>query len=246
MTFKSPSSLSEFLKIIEEKKSDEVKSGNDADFIFRGQNVDKPLIPRIARLKPKGKLVRIEKLMMAEFERQIPPFTEHEPHDAWDLIALAQHHGLPTRLLDWTFSALAGLWFCVGSPPVHSKDNGKPLDGVVWVLKSASEDFLNFPTKETPYTSGRTRVFRPRIVTQRILSQNGLFTCHKRTSEGKFVSLETNKAYKDRLIKIHIMGKNFEHLRDQLIANGVSNLALFPDLDGLTAHLKLRYFHNSM
>lgn len=241
MPSNSPSSLSEFLKIIEEEKATEVRKGNNADFIFRGQNVDEPLLPRIARLNPKGELIKIEKLMMAEFERQIPPFTKREPHDAWDLLALAQHHGLPTRLLDWTFSALAALWFCVSQPP--ATDMEKSSDGVVYVLKSRSTDFINFPTKEDPYKPGRTRVFRPRIVTQRILAQSGLFTCHKRTREGKFVTLESNKAYKDRLTKITINEKNFVQLRDQLITNGVSNLALFPDLDGLAAHLKVRYFH---
>ena len=239
-----PQSLSSFLARIEHLKRAELKAGNQSDFLFRGQSLDEPLIPRLARLKPKGKLLEVEKLMMADFDRQHLPFTEFEPKDEWDLLALAQHHGLPTRLLDWTYSALAALWFCVSKPPKATK-SGDLLDGVVWVLKSKPDDFTTFPTAESPYDLGKTRIFRPRTITRRIMAQSGVFTCHKRTSGGKFVKLESNKAYKDRLVKIPIQGSLFMTLREDLMANGVSSLSLFPDLDGLTAQLERRYFHDA-
>lgn len=241
---RSPRSLSDFFALIEEHKKAEVEAGNKSDFLFRGQSTDDPLIPRIARMKPKGKLPKVEKLMMADFERQHLPFTEFEPRTDWDLLALAQHHGLPTRLLDWTYSALAGLWFCVRRPP-KKDERGSLLDGVVWILKSIPKDFITFPTDESPYEPVRTRVFRPRTVTRRILAQSGVFTCHKRRSDGKFVKLESNTAYKGRLVKIAILANNFAPLREELMVNGVSSLSLFPDLDGLAAHLELRYFHDS-
>lgn len=240
----APSSVSSFLSLIEKYKEAELNAGNKSDFLFRGQSTDMPLIPRIARLKPKGKLLNLEQLMMADFDRQQLPLTEFEPCDKWDLLALAQHHGLPTRLLDWTYSALAGLWFCVNKPP-KSDAKGKPLDGVVWVLKSKPDDFLTFPTKESPYKSGKTKIFRPRTITRRIMAQSGLFTCHKPTKDGKFVKLESNRAYKDRLIKIPIPSVHFAKLRDDLMASGLSSLSLFPDLDGLAAHLEHRYFHDA-
>lgn len=240
----SPTSLSSFLSSIESLKRAELKADNKSDFLFRGQSTDEPLIPRLARLKPKGNLLKIEQLMMADFERQHLPFTEFEPRDAWDLLALAQHHGLPTRLLDWTPSALAALWFCVWKPHKNDK-KGKPVDGVIWLLKSSPKDFITFPTKESPYKPGRTRIFRPKAITRRIMAQSGVFTCHKRTSDGRFIRLESNTAYKNRLVKIPISGSHFMNLREDLMANGVSSLSLFPDLDGLTAHLERRYFHDA-
>jgi hypothetical protein len=234
-------SVSSFLALCEEIKTAEVAAFNPADFLFRGQSTDEPLKPKIARLTPKVELQKTERLMMADFERQRLPFTEFEPRNKWDLLALAQHHGLPTRLLDWSFSALAALWFCVKHPP-KKNEQGKELDGVVWLLKTKVEDFIEFPTKKSPYLLARTRIFRSRSVSKRILAQSGAFTCHRQLPSGKFIPLEENANYKERLVKIIIPAKSFHRIRDQLNACGVNSVSLFPDLDGLAAHLRFRYF----
>jgi hypothetical protein len=237
-------SVSSFLTLCEQIKKAEVKSGNKADFLFRGQSTDEPLIPKIARIKPKGGLQKVEHLMMDEFERQRLTFTEFEPKNEWDLLALAQHHGLPTRLLDWSRSALAALWFSVKNPP-KKNDEGLTLNGVVWLLKTKLDDFIEFPTKESPYRPAKTRIFRPRSVSRRILVQAGLFTCHRRLPTGKFIALEKNSDYKERLVKIVIPANSFHRIRDQLDACGVNSVSLFPDLDGLAAHLRFRYFRDA-
>lgn len=228
-------SVSAFLALCETIKEAEVAADNPADFLFRGQSTDEPLKPKIARLTPKVGLQKTERLMMADFERQRLPFTEFEPKNKWDLLALAQHHGLPTRLLDWSYSALAALWFCVKYPP-KKNEQGKELDGVVWLLKTKVEDFIEFPTTKSPYSLGRTRVFRSRSVSKRILAQSGVFTCHRQLPTGEFIPLEKNANYKERLVKIIIPANSFHRIRDQLNACGVNSVSLFPDLDGLASH----------
>jgi len=102
-------------KVIEIKKLNEA-TGNNAELIFRGQPVDQPLLPRLVRLDLRiehESWKKTEALILEEFKRGLLPLSEFKPENNWDLLALAQHHGLPTRLLDWTYSALAALCFTV-------------------------------------------------------------------------------------------------------------------------------------
>jgi FRG domain len=245
-------SLGSFIAAIEEMKQAEIRAGNKSAFLFRGQPTDEPLIPKIARLKPKGdRLLKTEHLMMSEFERLSLPYAEFEPRDLWDRFALAQHNGLPTRLLDWTYSPLTALWFSVETAPRKDK-KGIDRNAVVWVLKTRPKDFLmpdgEGRLKGSPYDPGKTRIFRPRAIARRIEAQGGVFTCHKprrKEKSPRFLPLEQNKEYKDRLEKISIPANDFRSLREELMAAGVSSLSLFPDLGGLASHLQRLYFHDA-
>lgn len=232
-------SLSEFLSHVESERKAEEEKGNKADFIFRGQRTDEPLLPRLARNAAKGQLLEIEQLMFEEFKRTSPALTELNPESRWDFLALAQHHRLPTRLLDWTYSALAGLWFAVEKEPKKVKH--KPRNAVVWLLKTKVDDFVDESERKSPFANGVTRIYRPRVITRRIAVQGGVFTVHKVMKGESFVALERNKRFKRRLIKFVIPSSAFPHIREHLNGCGVNRFSLFPDLDGLCAHLAWRY-----
>jgi hypothetical protein len=233
-------SVSDFVALVEYRKKEEERGGNSSDFLFRGQPIDEPLRPKLAREKTRGRFLDVERLILEEFERVSFPLTEFQPSSKWDLIALAQHHGLPTRLLDWTYSALAALWFAVKKPPLVLDD--KTLrHGVVWILKPVKDDFIKSTSDESPFEGRRTRIFRPKVIARRIAAQAGVFTVHKVFDEGRSVSLEKNSLFAKKLEKVIVPPDSFRSLRKELNACGVNYLSMFPDLDGLGQHLAWRY-----
>jgi hypothetical protein len=233
--------VAEFVGRVAEIKKQQISLGNKSDLLFRGQPCDKPLLPKLGRVLPKGKLPKIEKLLLGKFDRASLPFRQFEPKNKWDLLALAQHHGLPTRLLDWTSSALAALWFAVRHPP-EKRQSGKGLeDGVVWVLCALVEDF-RLQTKYSPFDNkSRTLIFRPKAISPRIVAQSSVFTVHRLHKGVKFVALEDNRSYKDKLVKLVVPPSAFEGIRDELNMMNANAALLFPDLDGLCSHLSWRY-----
>src|SRR5688500_17275691 len=128
--------------------------------LFRGQNVDEPLLPRIARIAPeKGisriDLERIERRMRERVRKASVPFVrKHAPTTAWEWLSVAQHPGLPTRPLDRTGSALAGIWLAVSTEPKPGQS------GVLWVLDVPEEDERSPTERDDPFALMQTFVFQ--------------------------------------------------------------------------------------
>ncbi len=234
--------VSNFVNFIEKMKNSNEQNGKKTDLLFRGQRIDKPLIPKIGRIKFRSKMdiLKAEKLLLNEFKRGMLPLIEFKPENNYDLLALAQHHGLPTRLLDWSNSALAALWFAVAEPP--EKDGKDKLkDGVLWILSPDVDDFkINESIKGNPFTIKKTKIFRPAVTTRRISAQSGVFVVHK-VAENKIFRLETIRAFKSKLTKLSIRGENFKNLRKQLSLLGINYATMFPDLDGFCKNIEWRF-----
>lgn len=214
-------------------------SGED-NVLFRGhRNVSWKLTPRLGRLNLRFKyersLLQAERRMLADFERlAVPHVGNRAVQDEWDSLALAQHHGLPTRLLDWSSNPLVALWFAVEQPA----DN--PEGAAVWAFSADEDDFSD--QQEEPGAIPRTMIFRPRHHDARIVAQAGWFTVHKYSeSTSKFSNFETLKGQRQKLRKFLIPKQYFPSIRDDLARCGVTRAALFPDLAGLCEHLTWKY-----
>jgi type I restriction enzyme M protein len=192
--------------------------------VFRGvKSVDYLLIPSVGRMKFISSRPREmeERLMFSKFQQRAIPFLEFTPADDWDWLPLAQHHGLPTRLLDWTINPLVAAYFAV-------EDEDFPEDGLIYAAKTIKQ--LNTKKVTDPFQAPRVGKYVPRHVTRRLIAQAGLFSVHPEP-EKPF----DNSEDVDRLI---IKKGLKRELKKILYRYGIHAASLFPDLDGLARHIK--------
>jgi FRG domain len=196
-------------------------------WLFRGvTDISYPLVPKIGR-STFG--VRYERHMLQAFSRETPAYINRWPLDSeWELLALAQHHGLPTRLLDWTESPLvAGYFAC--------RDH-RDRDGAIYALNTVS---VADPAI-SPFSTKRVAKFRPSHITSRITAQRGVFTIHNDPQRPLPEGDSRKKAYRVRKVVIRAAVK--QRILWDLSRFNINTRSLFPDLDGLARFLTWAYF----
>lgn len=207
--------------------------------LFRGQNTDQPLLPRIIRLaKKKGitpaEINDREERMLARFRREsvpmLPALLVTRKLWDWELMSIAQHWGMPTRLLDWTANPLAGLWFAVSADPPNDEKHG-----VVWVLEGPNEQ--TFDSDQNVFTLPKTCFFQPPHLDRRIIAQSGWFSVY-RHNRTRFLPLENMKRYRNKLKRFIVPRASFHSLRQELRLLGINHASMVPDLSGLGAEIQ--------
>jgi hypothetical protein len=222
---------------------------------FRGEpKVNTPLVPKLYRLRQDGQ-IRDENKLLQLFRMKAPTFSagsfpDREATDQW--LFLAQHVGLPTRLLDWTESALVALHFALLEE-----------DPVVWMLNPIELNRLSvtsghestgseFPltwhqSANGPINIGSVNIrgawerdehgvslpvaVQPTNIHPRMSVQRSCFTV-----QGKDKSSLADRV-PQLLRRYDIDSAVRQHVRDDLRVLGISHSTVFPDLDGLAREL---------
>ncbi len=226
--------------------------------LFRGQRKDWPLLPKIARPEHNWKTNQLagfrslEQRIFETFKKRaklLVNITDKYPESDLDWITLAQHHGLPTRLLDWCLNPLAALWFAVHEPP----DNGDPdAVGVVYVYHPTEREYSDHI--RDPLQAESISILEPRHVASRITVQSGVFTVHGQQYDNRN-DIERRKLISNyqelkpdpdvNLTKMLVPISAFSTLRAELNRCGVNRATLFPDLDGVAKHIQWQNSHLS-
>ncbi len=187
----------------------------------------------------------------------------------WNWLALAQHHGLPTRLLDWTFSPFVALHF------VTEKYDLFPVDGVVWLinfvelrrfLPRALNDLLEsegasvftahlldryartleeFDHRVADAGDPCVVFFEPPSLDDRIVNQSALFSMMTSPTLQLEDWLRQHERDNPRLCRKIVIPASLKwEIRDKLDMANMTERVMFPGLDGLSTYLKRYYSPN--
>lgn len=219
-------------------------------FIFRGQTDESwDLLPSIARNDTKVNPRHVEQEIISELKLRLPSVYSEKVENDWQLLALIQHYGAPTRFLDWTRSALTALWFAISEASKRKEPDApegqKELpDSAVYALKTEIHDFVSdeHVASEQPLEIDRMRIYQPVYFDRRLAAQQGLFSVHRYwEGGGDAVSLERTLEFPNRVRKLVIPSRFRFSLLKELDAIGVNAASLFPDLAGLCQHLSMKH-----
>lgn len=227
-------------------------------FAFRGlARQDHILSSSLVRLAGDADTRRLELALLRNF-RKYAQLEARESDSIWHWLALGQHRGLPTRMLDWTYSPLVALHFATDDPADYD------VDGVVWCVnfveankrlpprlkKILDRECSDTFTVDMLDEIGSLRDFdalspepfvvyvEPPALDRRILNQFALFSL---MSNPTAVLHDWLRQHPDLCRSVAIPAALKWEIRDKLDQANVNERVLFPDLDGLSRWLE-RYY----
>ena len=234
-----------------------------SSFVFRGMSdSDWPLLTSLERLKSPPQVV--EPPLLRSFRKYAPTGTFARNSD-WEALSVAQHNGLPTRLLDWSVSPLIAAHFATAEHQYF------PQDGVIWcvdvialrdqvlppeianpirgiaavfdvaLLEKAYSGLADFDA--TNAISGDACVFfEPPSLDARIANQTGILSAMNGAAVSHQQYLEKVAiTYPDVVHRVVISKAAKPEIRDMLDQNNIHERMLFPGLPGLCDWLR-RYY----
>lgn len=207
-----------------------VDSFEERGRLFRGHTKSSyTLTPSIGRYRKKSiergyDLEKKERDILSIFEAEYRQYLNTPHNSKWELLALAQHHGLPTRLLDWTLSPLVALYFAV------EKNQGE--DASIYTLDHDDWIYGERTKEADPFSIESVFVYMPNHITPRIRAQQGIFTIQPNID---------SELDLPNITKYIIPQENISKIKWELHTYGISAKQIYPDIDGLCSELSFAH-----
>lgn len=203
--------------------------------LFRGKKEKAELSAKIANLVKRNKVSR-----PLAFERERLSFLKRRlaiNGSDWDIVAIAQHHSIATRFLDWTSNSLTALWFALGKEEESYSETGA---SEVWLLETAESDFDIPDEEKSPvpdHKGSKTVIFTPQLIDSRISAQDSYLMRqvyeHFNPANEKLDirPVDGNPTFAERLHKIRITNSSTvrTHLLNELATYGYDESHILPD-----------------
>ena len=163
--------------------------------------------------------------MLPELRRQGFLYQELNQRSDLELLAVAQHHGMATRLLDWSSNPMVGLWFaCL--------DHASTESGHVYIYRTGEDQVIESIPAVDPFSLSSTKIFKPVLNNYRLIAQAGWFSVHPFYALQQFKGLDQD-FYSPFVWHLEVPSKEKADVLNRLNMFGVNYRSMFPDIDGL-------------
>lgn len=225
--------------------------------MYRGMKDTRwPLVPSIGQYWPmaeqkgltKAQFRVVESDLIRVFRKESARHLGYMAKDGWEVWSIAQHHGLPTRLMDWTYNPLVALFFAVERPfegdsvvyalsmtegeiSIYEEENG--ANPLIDVPDAVREVIHPYTVALHPLDVEELRTYQPSHLTHRVDAQSAIFTVQPDPTE---------PLWHPDLQRICIEQSSRERIKEVLFDYGITRKLLFPGLDGVADWLKQMRF----
>lgn len=255
--------LNEIMELISEQEFDDGINRYRSSYLYRGMQKTEYKLKTSLERNCRDKQFELEKPILRNFTKYAVIEDTQLEESVWRQMIIGQHHGLPTRLLDWTYSPLMGLHFAVGEDSFQEIDKN---DSVIWKIdinemnSKLPEKYLNKLNDERAYLftidmlndlvtdidtydddmgDAAMVLIEPPSIDQRIINQYSYFMLVPKGIKDieDFFEKQTDNTVK------YVIPKELKwRIRDFLDQMNINERIVYPGLDGLSTWIKRHYF----